>query len=125
MEVDILDYVIGGILSIEYEDGKWRPVAFLSKSLNKTERNYKIHNKEILAVIKKLENWRYLLESAKYKFEIWTNYKNLENFMKAQKLNQRQAHWALYLSRFDFTLKHVSRTKIRKADRLVEDWTGK
>jgi len=32
------------------------PVAFLSKSLNETERNYKIHNKEILAVIRELEN---------------------------------------------------------------------
>ena len=30
--------------------------AYLSKSLNKTERNYKIYNKEILAVIKDLEN---------------------------------------------------------------------
>jgi len=44
--------------------------------------------------------------------------------MKAQKLNQRQAHWALYLSRFDFTLKHVLGTKIGKADRLSRrlDW---
>ena len=38
------------VLSMECEDGKWRLVAFLSKSLNKTERNYKIHNKKILAV---------------------------------------------------------------------------
>jgi len=44
--------------------------------------------------------------------------------MKAQKLNQRQAHWALYLSRFDFTLKHVPDTKMGKADRLSRrpDW---
>ena len=44
--------------------------------------------------------------------------------MKAQKLNQRQVHWALYLSRFDFTLKHVLGTKIGKADRLSRrlDW---
>ena len=38
--------------------------------------------------------------------------------MKVQKLNQRQSQWALYLSRFDFTLKHISGTKMRKADRL-------
>jgi len=38
--------------------------------------------------------------------------------MKAQKLNWRQAHWTLYLSRFDFTLKHVLRTKMEKADGL-------
>jgi len=38
--------------------------------------------------------------------------------MKVQKLNQRQARWALYLSRFDFTLKHVPGTKMGKTDRL-------
>ena len=44
--------------------------------------------------------------------------------MKAQKLNRRQARWALYLSRFDFTLKHVAGSKIGKADRLSRrsDW---
>ena len=87
IEVDVLDYAIGDVLFMECEDRKWRPVTFLSKFLNKTERNYKIHDKEILAVIRGLENWRHLLESAKYKFEVWTDYKNLEYFIKAQKLN--------------------------------------
>ena len=51
MEVDALDYTTGGMLSMECEDGLWRPVAFLSKSLNETERNYEIHDKEMLAII--------------------------------------------------------------------------
>ena len=38
--------------------------------------------------------------------------------MKAQKLNCRQARWALYLFRFDFILKHVPGTKIEKIDKL-------
>jgi len=59
-----------------------------------------------------------LLEEAKFKFEILTNHKNLEYFMKAQKLNQRKARWALYLSRFNFTLRHVPGTKMGKADKL-------
>jgi len=99
-------------------------VAFLSKSLNETERNYEIHDKEMLAIIRGLEAWRHLLEGAQYKFEIWTNHKNLEYFMKVQKLNRRQARWALYLSRFNFTLKHVAGTKMGKADGLSRrvDW---
>ena len=64
MEVDASDYAIGGVLSMECEDGLQRPVAFLSKSLNETERNYKIHNKEMLAIIRGLEVWRHLLEGA-------------------------------------------------------------
>ena len=118
IEVDTSDYAVGGVLSIECENDRWRPVAFLSKSLNKTERNYEIHNKEILVIIRGLENWRHLLEGTCFKFEIWTDHKNLEYFMKVQKLNCRQVQWALYLSRFDFTLKHVLETKIEKADRL-------
>jgi len=44
--------------------------------------------------------------------------------MKAQKLNRRQARWALYLLRFDFTLKHVPGSKIGKVDSLSRrpDW---
>ena len=124
MEVDASDYATGGVLYMECKDGLWRPVAFLSKSLNETERNYEIHDKEMLAIIRGLENWRHLLEGVRFKFEIWTDHKNLEYFMKVQKLNRRQAQWALYLSRFDFTLKHVSGTKMGKADGLSRrsDW---
>jgi len=89
MEVDASDYAMGGVLSMECGDRLWRPVAFLSKSLNETERNYEIYDKEMLAIIKGLEAWRHLLEGAQYKFEIWTDHKNLEYFMKAQKLNRR------------------------------------
>ncbi len=115
MEVDVLDYTMRGVLSMECEDKLWRLVLFLSKSLNKIERNYEIYDKEILAIIRGLENWRHLLEGACFRFEIWTDHKNLEYFMKVQKLNCRQAQWALYLSRFDFTLKHVSGTQMGKS----------
>jgi len=81
IEVDIFDYATEGVLSMKCEDRKWRPVAYLLKSLNKIERNYEIYNKEILAVIRRLENWRYLLEGTRFKFKIWTNHKNLEYFM--------------------------------------------
>ena len=91
MEVDASDCVTGGVLSIKCEDRLWRPVAFLSKSLNETERNYEIHDKEMLAIIRGLEVWRHLLEGVQTKFKIWMDHKNLEYFMKAQNLNRRQA----------------------------------
>jgi len=56
MKVDVSDYATEGVLSIECKDGLWRPVAFLSKSLNKTKRNYEIYNKEMLAIVRGLEN---------------------------------------------------------------------
>jgi len=124
IEADALNYATGGVLLMKCFDKLWRPVAFISKSLSDTERNYKIHNKEMLAVVRCLEAWRHFLEGMTIKFEIWTDYKNLEYFMKVQKLNKRQARWALYLSRFDFTLKHVPESKMEKADSLSRrlDW---
>ena len=118
MEVDVLDYVIEELLSMECDNKRQRPVVFLPKSLNKIERNYEIYNKEILVIIRGLENQRYLLESARFKFKVWTDYNNLEYFIRVQKLNRKQACWALYLSKFDFTLKHVPGIKMEKSDKL-------
>ena len=51
VEADASNFATGGVLSIKCEDSKWRPVAYISKLLNETERNYEIHDKEMLAVI--------------------------------------------------------------------------
>ena len=77
-----------------------------------------------MAVVRCLEVWRHFLEGAAIKFKIWTDYKNLEYFMKEQKLNRRQVRWALHLSRFNFTLKHILGSKMGKADSLSRrpDW---
>ena len=91
VETDTSYFATEEVLLMKYEDKKQRPVAYISKSLNKAKRNYEIHEKEMLAIIQCLEAQRHFLEEAKDQFEIWTNYKNLEYFMKAQKLNQRQA----------------------------------
>jgi len=74
---------------MRYEDDKWRLVAFISKLLNKAKRNYKIHNREILAIIRCLDKWKYLLEETQNKFKIWSDYKNLEYFISNQKLNYK------------------------------------
>jgi len=124
VEVDVSNYATGGVLSIKDSDELWRPVAFIFKSLSNTERNYEIYNKEMLAVVRCLEAWRHFLEEATIKFEIWTDHKNLKYFIKVQKLNRRQARWVLYLSRFNFMLKHVPGSRIGKADSLSRrpDW---
>jgi len=118
VEINASNYTTGKVLSMKCSDKLWRPVAFISKSLSDTERNYEIHDKEMLAVVRCLEAWKHFLEGVTVEFKIWTDHKNLEYFMKAQKLNQRQARWALYLSRFNFMLKHVLESKIGKADSL-------
>lgn len=118
IEADSSDFATGAVLSQPSDDGKWHPVAFMSKSLNAVEWNYEIHDKEMLAIIRALEEWRHYLEGARHNFEIWTDHKNLEYFCTAQKLNWRQARWSLYLSRFNFALHHRPGKSMGKPDAL-------
>jgi hypothetical protein len=65
LEADSSNYASGAVLSQEGEDGKWHPIAFYSKSLSPVERNYDIHDKEMLAIIRALEEYRHLLEGVR------------------------------------------------------------
>jgi len=120
IEADSSDFATGAVLSQQLMmNGKWHPVAFYSKSLSSVEQNYEIYNKEMLAIIHALEEWRYFLEGATHLVEIWTDHKNLEYFITAKKLNRRQAHWSLHLARFDFLLHHCPRRTMGKPDALL------
>jgi len=54
------------------------------------KRNYKIYDKELLAIVEALTKWRQYLLDAMEKFEIWTDHGNLKYFRKPQNLNGRQ-----------------------------------
>jgi hypothetical protein len=79
LEADASDYAIGGILSQKINN-KWHPVAYMSKALSETERNYEIYDKEMLAIMLALEEWRQYLMGASEHFEIWTDHQNLQYF---------------------------------------------
>jgi len=51
VEADASEFATEGVLLMKYEDERWRPVTYISKSLNEAERNYEIHDKEMLAII--------------------------------------------------------------------------
>ena len=121
IEADSSDFASRAVLSQQLPgEEKWHLVAFYSKSLSPVERNYEIHDKEILIIIYTLEEWRYFLEGARHPVEIWTDHKNLEYFMMAKKLNHRQACWFLYLARFDFKLIHHPGCSMGKPDALLQ-----
>jgi len=93
IEADSSDFASGAILSQQLpREDKWHPVAFYSKSLSLVKWNYEIHDKEMLAIICALKEWRHFLEGARHPVEIWMDHKNLEYFMMAKKLNCHQAH---------------------------------
>ena len=70
VEVDVSNYTTGQVLSIKYLNKLWKPVTFISESLSDTERNYKIHNKEMLVIVRCLEVWKYFLKRIITKFKI-------------------------------------------------------
>ena len=90
VEMDALGYTIEGVLSQE-QDGKWKPIVFLSRTMQPAERNYKIYNKELLAIVEALTKCKQYLLDTLETLEIWTNHENLKYFRKPHKLNGRQA----------------------------------
>jgi len=107
LSTDTSDFATGAVLSQkDMQTNLWHPVAFFSKSLDVHERNYEIYDKELLAVIRGLEEYRHHLEGHPHKIKIWLDHQNLTFFRTAQKLTRKQARWALFMTRFDFVLYH-------------------
>ena len=119
VEVDASDVGVGAILSQRSStDGKLHPCAFYSCRLSPAERNYDVGNRELLAVKLALEEWRHWLEGAEQPFVVWTDHKNLAYVQSAKRLNSRQARWALFFGRFNFSLTFRPGSKNGKADAL-------
>jgi len=106
------------LLQKDMQTNLWHLVAFFSKSLDFHERNYKIYNKELLAVTWGLEKYRHHLEGHLHKIEIWSDHQNLTFFRTAQKLTRRQARWALFMTHFDFVLYHKPGKTMQAKDHL-------
>ncbi len=87
LEADTSKGAIGAVLS-QKQNGVWQPVAFMSKSLSATERNYEIYDKELLTIMLALDEWCHYLMGAATDIEIWTDHQNLQYFRKPQKLNR-------------------------------------
>lgn len=106
LECDASDFATGAVLSQVGTDGSVHPVAFYSKSLNDAERNYEIYDKELLAIVRSLDEWRHYLEGSPHTIDVISDHKNLLYFSEARNLTRRQARWSIFLSRFDFTIRH-------------------
>src|SRR5258707_12621126 len=70
LECDASNFATGAVLSQQQEDRLFHPIGFMSKSFSDTEQNYQIHDKEMLAIMRMLEEWRHFLEGSDQKFKI-------------------------------------------------------
>ena len=94
-----------------------RPVAFFSSKHSDTETRYDAHDKELLAVVKAFKEWRSELEGS-VRIQVLSDHKNLQYFMKERVLNDRQARWMEFLSRFDFKIRYIPGRENGEADAL-------
>jgi hypothetical protein len=93
-------------------------MAFLSKTFSETKRKYEIYDRELLGIIRALKKWRHYIQGSGHTTIVYSNHKNLMYFRTAQKLNDQQARWSLYLSGFDLKLIHLPGTKMVQSDAL-------
>lgn len=87
--------------------------------MNAPERNYEIYDKEFMAIVRALEDWRHYFEDLP-EFTVISDYKNLKYWTKAHNLTRRQARWSLWLSRFNLQIMHQPRKFIGKSDTLTQ-----
>ena len=88
METNASNYAYGAILSQKQVDNWHHPISFMLKLMNPAKCNYGIPDKEALAIVKGLQNWRHWLERMKLPVQILTDHKNLEYFVKPRILNR-------------------------------------
>ena len=87
IEANSSNYITKGILSQYNKDGVLYPVIYFSKRLNLAKYNYKIYNKELLAIIRYFKQWRPKLKGIRFLIKVLSNYKNLQYFITIKQLS--------------------------------------
>src|SRR5271170_3219221 len=118
VETDTSKFASGGILRQQDSNGDWHPCSYISKSFSETERNYEIYDRELLAIVRALTDWRHYLVGSPHVVTVLSDHRNLTYFRTTQKLNRRQARWSLFLSDYNLQLVHMPGTQMIQSDAL-------
>uniref|UniRef100_A0A670ILS5 Gypsy retrotransposon integrase-like protein 1 n=1 Tax=Podarcis muralis TaxID=64176 RepID=A0A670ILS5_PODMU len=107
VETDASDRAVGAVLLQEDPQGNWRPCAFYSRKLSKSEQNYTLWDRELLAIHAAFKAWRHFLIGAKHTVQVRTDHKNLEYWRTAKLQSQRHIRWAELFADFDFRIEYI------------------
>jgi len=118
IESDASKHATGALLTQMDRNGDRHPCAFISKTFSPAERNYKIYDRELLALVRALTEWRHYIHGSPHSTIALSDHKNLTYWRSPQKLNCRQARWHLFISEFNLELVHVPGSKMYQSDAL-------
>ena len=104
LTTDASNFATGAILEQEDALGRSRPVAYFSKSFQPAEHNYKIYDKELLAIVHALKHFCHYLQGNKHRTQIFSDHANLRYFTTKQTLICCQARWSLFLAEYDYVI---------------------
>lgn len=112
---DASNFAIGGVLSQKF-DGNDLPIAYASRTLNKSEVNLSTIEKELLAIVWVCKHFRPYLYGRK--FLIQTDHKPLQWLRNIKEPNSKLLRWKLLLDEFDFEINYVQGKTNHVADAL-------
>ena len=122
VQTDASDYATGAVLMQRYPEGL-RPIAFLSKKMDKAERNYPVHEQELLAIMNAFRAWRHYLGGRH--FTVLSDHQSLQYVKTSELATPRQVRWAAQMAEFDFEIKYVKGEENVAADALSRAAAGK
>jgi len=117
LEINTSNFAVGACL-YQIEDGQQRLIAYQSKKLSELKKRYEVHDKELLAIVKALQDWRPYLAGTEKPIQIYTDHKNLRNFATTKQLNQWQVRWAKQLADYEFQIHYKKGNENGGADTL-------
>jgi hypothetical protein len=103
LTTDASGFAIGATLNQDQGNGI-QPIAFLSHKMNDHEKNYPVHEQELLAIIIALKEWRHYLHGRHFKIQ--TDHQSLRYLSTQPHLSSRQVRWSEFLQQFDYEIEY-------------------
>ncbi|KAG0435558.1 Retrovirus-related Pol polyprotein from transposon 17.6 [Dictyocoela muelleri] len=100
---DASNFALGAVITQEY-DGVDNPIFFYSRKFTQPEINYTTTEKECLAIVSAIKNWRHYLSN---KFYLKTDHQSLVWLTKNKDISQRLIRWNLFLQEFDYKINYI------------------
>ena len=103
LETDASNFGVGGVLS-QLINNEIHPIAYFSKHLSKTEKNYSTTERELLAIVLTIEHFLQFLYGTH--FVVWTDHQPLKYILKIKEPAARLLRWIIRLSNYDFEIRY-------------------